>query len=269
MPTANGATNDKPNLPQRAPRLPVASGRSSRVAAQSSRRCARQARRARRQGVTLSPWPVTMPTEASARSTARADGACTCRPTRRRLARSRSTCGSTSAEGKGSRGCCRGARGNPSRPCLHRDRRRCVARPRWTSRLSDGPVNAIVGDVLPDNGHDVKFLARAAIPAGASLVLLRDGVVVTESGSSTVESPKYPAAGTYRVEARVAGGFSGNAADSLAREQPDLQVRGSRAATRLPRLQARRWSRAISAEQSLFEEGGGGRPRRSPCPMPA
>jgi hypothetical protein len=67
----------------------------------------------------------------------------------------------------------------------------------------DGPVTAGVGDVLPDNGHDVRFLARAAIPAGASLVLLRDGAVVGEGPSNTVEySTRAP--GSYRVEVRVA-----------------------------------------------------------------
>ncbi len=119
---------------------------------------------------------------------------------------------------------------------------------------ADGPVNAIVGDVLPDNGHDVKFLARAAIPAGASLVLLRDGVVVTESRSSTVEySTRAP--GTYRVEARVAGA-PGTPPIPWLVSSPIFRFGESRRDAP-PASPGSTLVQAISAEQWRLERGGG------------
>jgi hypothetical protein len=119
---------------------------------------------------------------------------------------------------------------------------------------TDGPANAIVGDVLPDNGHDVKFLARAAIPAGASLVLLRDGALVTESRSSTVEySTRAP--GTYRVEARVAGA-PGTPPIPWLVSSPIFRFGESRGDAP-PASPGSTLVQAISAEQWRLEKGGG------------
>jgi hypothetical protein len=71
-------------------------------------------------------------------------------------------------------------------------------------RATDGPATAMAGDVLADNGHEVGFIARAAMPAGAAVVLLHDGTVVRDSSSSTLEySTRSP--GSYRVEVRIPG----------------------------------------------------------------
>ena len=122
-------------------------------------------------------------------------------------------------------------------------------------KATDGAVTAGVGDVLPDDGHEVRFFARAAIPAGASLVLLRNGAIVRESQGNMVEySTRAP--GSYRVEVRVAG-RPGHAADSLDRQQPDLQVCGVARRTRRRLRHLRRCVRAISAEEWRLEKGGG------------
>ena len=90
-PTANGATRATPPWRARCSGI-------CRVRAEPWRRCSIvPTRRSRsstssRPGVTSSPSPATMRTGASARRTAHADGACSCRPMRRRFVRSRSTC---------------------------------------------------------------------------------------------------------------------------------------------------------------------------------
>ena len=119
---------------------------------------------------------------------------------------------------------------------------------------TDGPVTAGVGDVLPDNGHDVRFLARAAIPAGASLVLLRDGAVVRESPSNTVEySTRAP--GSYRVEVRVAGA-PGTPPIPWIVGSPIFRFAASGgAAPAAPAPSA--LLRAVSAEEWRLEKGGG------------
>jgi hypothetical protein len=121
-------------------------------------------------------------------------------------------------------------------------------------RATDGPATAIVGDVLPDNGHDVTFIARAAIPAGASLVLLHDGTVVRDSSSNAVEySTRSP--GSYRVEVRVPGAPGA---------PPIPWIVGSPifrfAATRIvpsPAPAPAVLARMISAEEWHLEKGGG------------
>ena len=119
---------------------------------------------------------------------------------------------------------------------------------------TDGSATAVLGDVLPDNGHEVRFLARAAMPAGASLVLLRDGAVVSESPSNTVEySTRAP--GSYRVEVRVAGA-PGTPPIPWIVSSPIFRFAAPRGET--PPVAAATISlRAIAAEQWHLEKGGG------------
>jgi hypothetical protein len=68
----------------------------------------------------------------------------------------------------------------------------------------DGATIALPGDVLPADGREVRFTARAAIPAGSTIALLRNGEVARESASNTVDyASREP--GGYRVEVRVPG----------------------------------------------------------------
>lgn len=67
-----------------------------------------------------------------------------------------------------------------------------------------GATTAVLGDVLPDDGREVQYAARAAIPAGATLALLRNGTVVRESASNFVEYASSEPGG-YRVEVSVPG----------------------------------------------------------------
>jgi hypothetical protein len=121
-------------------------------------------------------------------------------------------------------------------------------------RATDGSATAVAGDVLPDNGHDVRFLARAAMPTGASLVLLHDGVVVSESPSNTLEySTRAP--GSYRVEVRVAGA-PGTPPIPWIVSSPIFRFAAARAET--PPAAAPTTSiRAIAAEEWHLEKGGG------------
>jgi hypothetical protein len=119
---------------------------------------------------------------------------------------------------------------------------------------NDGSATAVLGDVLPDNGHEVRFLARAAMPAGASLVLLRDGVVVSESPSNTVEySTRAP--GSYRVEVRVAGA-PGTPPIPWIVSSPIFRFAAPRGDTP-PAPASTSPLRAIAAEQWHLEKGGG------------
>jgi hypothetical protein len=119
---------------------------------------------------------------------------------------------------------------------------------------TDGATIAGLGDVLPDNGHEVKFLARAAMPAGGTLLLLRDGAVVRESPSNTVEySSRAP--GSYRVEVRVAGA-PGTPPIPWIVSSPIFRVAAAR--TETPPVAAESTSlRTIPAEQWHLEKGGG------------
>ena len=121
-------------------------------------------------------------------------------------------------------------------------------------RATDGPATAMVGDVLPDNGHEVTFVARAAMPVGASLVLLHDGTVVRDSSSNTVEySTKSP--GSYRVEVRVPGA-PGTPPVPWIVSSPIFRL----AAARLDPSPAPAPSvlvRTIQAEEWRLEKGGG------------
>ena len=157
-------------------------------------------------GVMSSPSPATMRTGASARRTA-TRGRRLHLPSYEAAFRtfSRERSGARSAEGKGSRGrraqCSRrSARG---RVFTAVDAIASPAALDFASRrrLRDRRPSATCCRTTVTT---VRFLARAAIPAGASLVLLRDGAVVSESPSNTVEySTRAP--GSYRVEVRVAG----------------------------------------------------------------
>ena len=119
---------------------------------------------------------------------------------------------------------------------------------------TDGSATAVLGDVLPDNGHEVRFLARAAMPAGASLVLLRDGAVVSESPSNTVEySTRAP--GSYRVEVRVAGA-PGTPPIPWIVSSPIFRFAAPRGETP-PAAASTSSLRAIAAEEWHLEKGGG------------
>jgi len=119
---------------------------------------------------------------------------------------------------------------------------------------TDGSATAVLGDVLPDNGHEVRFFARAAMPGGASLVLLRDGAVVSESPSNTVEYSTR-AAGSYRVEVRV-GAAPGTPPIPWIVSSPIFRFAASRGETP-PAAASTSSLRAIAAEEWHLEKGGG------------
>jgi hypothetical protein len=121
-------------------------------------------------------------------------------------------------------------------------------------RALDGPATAMAGDELPDDGHEVRFVARAALPAGASLVLLRDGTVVSSSSSSTVEhSTRSP--GSYRVEVRVPGA-PGTPPVPWIVSSPIFRFTSPRAEAS-PAPSPLALVRAIGAEEWHLEKGGG------------
>ena len=121
-------------------------------------------------------------------------------------------------------------------------------------RASDGPATAAVGDVLPDNGHQVAFVARAAMPAGASLLLLHDGRVVRESSSTTVDySTRAP--GSYRVEVRVPGA-PGTPPIPWIVSSPIFRFAGARTEVSSPPSPTV-VVRTISAEEWHLEKSGG------------
>jgi hypothetical protein len=121
-------------------------------------------------------------------------------------------------------------------------------------RAIDGNATAVVGDVLSDDGHDVTLLARAAMPAGASLVLLHNGSVVRENSSSSVQySTRSP--GSYRVEVRVPGA-PGTPPIPWIVSSPIFRFAVSRADAS-PAPLPETLVRAIAAEEWHLEKGGG------------
>ena len=121
-------------------------------------------------------------------------------------------------------------------------------------RATDGSATAVLGDVLPDNGHDVTLVARAAMPAGASLVLLHNGSVVRENSSNSVEySTRSP--GSYRVEVRVAGA-PGTPPIPWIVSSPIFKFATSRADAS-PQSPPPTLVRTLAAEEWHLEKGGG------------
>ena len=97
-----------------------------------------------------------------------ADGACTCRPTRRRFGRSRSTCSvSEPPNGTASSDAARAARRDPRGAVSSRRSTPLRRRLRWTSGCGGRRDGAWVGGVLPDCGT-ARVLAARRFRAGAS-----------------------------------------------------------------------------------------------------
>jgi hypothetical protein len=117
----------------------------------------------------------------------------------------------------------------------------------------NGATTAVMGDVVPDDGREVRFVARAAVPAGATMALLRNGQVVRESTSNVVDySSREP--GGYRVEVHVPGApgtppIPWIVSSPIFRFAPAKE----RAAVNLPATVVR----AIAAEEWRVEKGGG------------
>jgi hypothetical protein len=118
---------------------------------------------------------------------------------------------------------------------------------------SAGATTALPGDVLPDDGREVRFAARAGIPAGATMALLRNGTLVRESSTNFIEySSRDP--GGYRIEVRVPGApgtppipwiVSSPIFRFLAPKEPLVAAPSSRVV------------RAIATEEWRIEKGGG------------
>jgi hypothetical protein len=117
---------------------------------------------------------------------------------------------------------------------------------------TDGAMTALPGSEIPDNGHDQRFVVRAALPSRASIVLLRNGAPVRETTSNELEySTREP--GGYRAEVRVAAA-PGTPAIPWIVSSPIFRFAAASAA---PEALPSELLRAISVEEWHLERGGG------------